>query len=70
MLMAIKRKAREEAERLTWDVPELAARLGISKNSAYEAVKSGQIPSITVGHRILVPRAAVERLLAQAGATA
>ena len=28
--------------------------LGIARNSAYEAVKEGQIPSMRVGRRILV----------------
>jgi excisionase family DNA binding protein len=35
-------------------VEEAAEVLQISRNSAYEAVKEGQIPSIRVGRRILV----------------
>lgn len=35
-------------------VEEAAEVLQISRNSAYEAVKKGQIPSIRVGRRILV----------------
>ena len=38
----------------TGTVDEAAKALGISRNSAYEAVKEGQIPSIRVGKRILV----------------
>ena len=38
----------------TCTVEEAAAILGISRNSAYEGVKQGQIPSIRVGKRILV----------------
>ena len=35
-------------------VEEAAEVLQISRNSAYEAVKEGQIPSMRVGRRILV----------------
>lgn len=50
-------------EPLTMNVTECAKRLGIGRNSAYEAVKRGEIPVIRVGKRLLVPRAALERLL-------
>ena len=35
-------------------VEEAAEVLDISRNSAYEAVKKGQIPSMRAGRRILV----------------
>ena len=50
-------------ERLTLTVEEAAAVLGISRAFAYEAVRRGEIPSIRIGRRVLVPRAALERLL-------
>lgn len=50
-------------ERKTLTVSEAARELGISRNSAYEAVRRGQIPSIRIGRRLLVPRSALERLL-------
>jgi excisionase family DNA binding protein len=37
--------------------------LGISRAFAYEAVRRGEIPSIRIGRRVLVPRAALERML-------
>ncbi len=37
--------------------------LGISRASAYEGVRNGEIPSIRVGRRIVVPTAALRRLL-------
>ncbi len=49
------------AQRLS--VEEAAAFLGIGRNTAYSAVKSGEIPSLRIGGRVLVPRAALERLL-------
>ena len=48
----------------TYTVDEAAELLGISRNGAYEGVRSGQIPSIRIGKRILVPKAALERMLA------
>jgi excisionase family DNA binding protein len=49
--------------RLTLTVEEAAATLGISRAFAYEAVRRGEIPSIRIGRRVLVPRAALEKLL-------
>jgi len=50
-------------ERLVFTVEEAASLLGISRSFAYEAVQRGEIPSMRIGHRILVPKAALERLL-------
>lgn len=44
-------------------VSELEAALRIGRNCAYQLVKSGQIRSIHVGRKILIPRAAVEDYL-------
>jgi excisionase family DNA binding protein len=49
--------------RLTLTVEEAAATLGISRAFAYEAVRRGDIPSIRIGRRVLVPQAALARLL-------
>lgn len=51
--------------RLTLTVNEAAKMLGISRGLAYEMVKTGKIPSVHFGKRILVPRRALERLLAE-----
>ncbi len=47
----------------TFTVEEAAVQLGIGRNSAYEAARRGDIPTIKIGKRILVPRAALERFL-------
>ena len=52
-----------DSERLTLTVEEAARRLGIGRNTAYEAARLGHIPIIRVGRRLLVPRAALDRLL-------
>jgi excisionase family DNA binding protein len=50
-------------ERLTMTVEEAAVALGISRAFAYEAVRRGEIPAITIGRRKLIPRAALEKML-------
>jgi excisionase family DNA binding protein len=49
--------------RATLTVEEVADVLGISRGSAYEAIRRREIPSIRVGRRILVPLPALERML-------
>jgi excisionase family DNA binding protein len=53
-------------ECLTLTVEEAAKRLGISRAFAYESVRRGDIPSIKIGRRVLVPKEALHRLLASA----
>ena len=50
-------------ERLTRTVDEAARIIGISRNSAWAAVWSGQLRSVRVGKRVLEPMAAIEQLL-------
>ncbi|WP_271605667.1 helix-turn-helix domain-containing protein [Bradyrhizobium sp. CCBAU 11434] len=49
----------------TLTVEQVAELLQIGRNQAYEGVHSGQIPSIKIGRRYLVPTAALSRLLGQ-----
>lgn len=50
-------------ERLTLTVDEAAGLLGISRNLAYELVGRGEVPSVRLGRRVLVPRRALEEML-------
>jgi excisionase family DNA binding protein len=52
-----------ENETLTISVDAAARLAGISRNSAYEAVRRGELPVIRIGRRLLVPRAALLRRL-------
>jgi excisionase family DNA binding protein len=45
--------------RLALTIPEAAAQLGISRTHAYAMAKKGEIPTVWLGGRCLVP---VERL--------
>jgi len=48
---------------LALSIAETSRILGLSRASTYEAVRTGQIPSIRVGKRIIVPRAALLKIL-------
>jgi len=48
---------------LTLTVMQTAKLLQISRNLAYEGVRTGQIPSIRISGRILVPRSRLLKLL-------
>ena len=50
-------------DRLTYTVTESAALLGISRTSAYECVRRGEIPSLTLGRRVVISRVVLERML-------
>jgi excisionase family DNA binding protein len=49
--------------RLVLSVTEAAGLLGISRGLAYELVARGELPSLRLGRRIVVPRRALEALL-------
>jgi excisionase family DNA binding protein len=50
-------------QRKTLSVEEAAEALGIGRTLAYEAVRRGDIPTIRIGRRLLVPRGALDQLL-------
>jgi excisionase family DNA binding protein len=53
-------------EVLTLSIPEAGQMLGISRNQAYECAKRGQLPVIKLGARLVVPKAALLRMLESA----
>ena len=54
--------------RKTIRVEEAGRWLGVSRNAAYEAAKRGEIPTIKIGRRLLVPVVPFERMLGLSGA--
>ena len=56
-------KTRPMPTKLTYTVPEAATLLGISRTTAYQCVRRGEIPCLTLGRRILITRAQLEHLL-------
>lgn len=57
----------QNVERLVYSVEEAGEILGIGRSKAYEAANCGEIPTIRIGRRILIPKAALDQMLAEAG---
>ena len=55
-----------QSVRRTYTVDEAAAILGISRTTAYECVKSGELPSLRLRRRIVIPVSALESLIGAA----
>jgi excisionase family DNA binding protein len=53
------------SEPRTLSVEEAGRLLGVSRGLAYEAARQGQIPTIRLGRRLLVPRARLFELLGE-----
>lgn len=55
------------SEPLTVDIDDAAKMLGISRSTAYNYARDGSLPTIRIGgakrHRLLVPKAALNKLL-------
>jgi excisionase family DNA binding protein len=56
-------KIERSQKRETINVEEAGLRLGLAKNAAYAAAHRGEIPTIKIGGRILVPKIAFDRML-------
>lgn len=56
----------ENSQKYVLSVEDAGKRLGLSRPSAYQAVKRGELPVIRIGRRILVPVAALEKMLENA----
>ena len=54
---------RSDVLSMTLTVSEAAGILGISRSSAYECVRRGELRAIRLGRRLVVPRSAVLELL-------
>jgi excisionase family DNA binding protein len=49
--------------RSTFSVEEAGEIVGLSRASAYNAAKSGELPTVRFGKRLIVPRGLLEELL-------
>jgi excisionase family DNA binding protein len=63
MTGAAKRTPRLEDYGEVLSVDQVAVILDLSRDSAYAAVHRGEIPAIRLGRRLLVPKAALARML-------
>ncbi len=53
----------ENTQAKTYKIEEAAKLLGLGRNQTYEAARRGDIPCLKIGKRLLVPKAALDRLL-------
>lgn len=58
------KKPKEKAV-LALTVEEAGRKLGLGRGAAYAAVKRGEIPSLRLGKRLIVPLVQLERWLAE-----
>jgi ribosomal protein S14 len=54
---------KRDPECRTTTVPHAGRILGLCRGSAYAAAERGEIPTVRIGGKLLVPLAALERLL-------
>jgi len=54
----------EKEEKQTLSMPEVAKLLGISVKTAYEGAKRGDYPAFKIMGRWIVPKPAIDKLLA------
>lgn len=52
-------------QKLAYNLGEAATALGVTYRAVYRMVRSGQIRSVRVGRRIIIPRSAIEELLGE-----
>jgi len=50
-------------EKLAYTPVEVVKLLGLHINTVRKLIKNGTLPSIRLGRKVLIPRAALERLL-------
>lgn len=50
-------------------VPEAARLLRLGINGTYEAIRRKEIPAVRLGHRLIVPKRGIERMLSGEPAT-
>jgi len=55
----------QQEDKLVYSVIEMAALLGIGRSKAYELIRSGTIPSLKLGRRIVIPKLALSQFLAE-----
>ena len=57
--------AQDWRSRTTVTVEEAAPILGIGRSSAYDAAHSGELPTLRIGRRLLVPVLSLRRMLGE-----
>ena len=50
-------------ERRIYTIEEAIQMLGLSRATVYKLVKEGKIPALRIGRRLVIPKAAFEKML-------
>ena len=58
---SIKKALRDQVSVALW--PTAAKALSLGRNAAYEAVRRGDIPSVRIGRRYVIPTASLRKML-------
>ena len=56
-------RTKTPSEQVTYSIPEVAKLLSISVPHAYKVVREGLVPSLRLGKRVVIPKAALDKLL-------
>jgi excisionase family DNA binding protein len=59
-------QAAQGDQRLTLTIPETCEALGIGETMLRQIIRAGRLPILKIGRRVLIPRQAVEQLVAEA----
>ena len=59
--------SKQGSSTLVYTVPEAGALLGLGRNASYEAAARGDLPVVRLGKLMRVPKAALDRMLNEAG---
>ena len=59
----------KQDDREVLSAPEAGRKLGLGVCAAYGAVRRGEIPVLKFGRRLVVPKAALEKMLVEARRT-
>lgn len=51
-------------------IPDACQRIGVGRSSLYELIKSGQLKTVRIAGRTLIPESELQRLMAEAKAGA
>lgn len=54
----------QDADERGWSIDEAVNRLGIGKSMTYELLASGELESITIGRRRIIPESAIRSFFA------
>ena len=57
------RKINSGLKKIVYSVEDVATIFGIARSSAYNYVKSGEIPSFRMGERILITKSSIQKIL-------